>query len=108
MRKLIEKQHDSLIVCDNPKCDYEIIYTDAIAKSLVYFIDMPCPNCGENLLTKQDYIQYQNMIRVVNFINKWFSWITIFYSKKILSKATSVSVHVHNGINISNNSSITE
>jgi len=27
MRKLIEKQQNSIIVCDNPKCDYEVYYT---------------------------------------------------------------------------------
>lgn len=82
MRKLIEKQQNYLVTCDNPKCGYAVPYTDATEKSLVLFIDKPCPKCGENLLTMEDYLQYQNLMKVVNFMNRWFSWITIFYSKK--------------------------
>ena len=55
MRKLIEKQQNSL-VCDNPKCDYTVDCTDDTEKSLVLFIDKPCPKCGETLLTKEDYL----------------------------------------------------
>ena len=37
----------------------------------------------------------------VNFLNKWFSWATIFMSKKKLSeKENYLKLHVHNGVNI--------
>lgn len=101
MRKLIEKQQCSLVTCDNPKCDYTVPYTDATEKCLVLFIDKPCPKCGENLLTMEDYLRYQNLMKVVNFMNRWFSWITIFYSKKAWEKRQSVSVHVHDGVKVS-------
>jgi hypothetical protein len=97
MRKLIERSEISMVVCDNPECDYTYPYKDGLRLSL--FIDIPCPKCGENLLTKEDYFQYQKVIKVVDLVNRWFSWITIFYSKKRLDKAK-VMVHFHNGINI--------
>ena len=101
MRKLIEKQQNSLVTCDNPNCDYTVPFADATEKCLVLFIDKPCPKCGENLLTMEDYLQHQNLMKVVNFINRWFSWITIFYSKKAWAKRQSVSVHVHDGVKMS-------
>ena|SRR5690554_4463670 len=105
MRKLIEKQQNSLIVCDNPNCDHTLSYTDETEKYLILFVDEPCPKCGENLLTKKDYLQHQRLMKVINFINRWFSWITIFYSKKALEKRQSISVHVHNGVKISQHES---
>ena len=101
MRKLIEKQQNILVTCDNPKCDYTVPYTDATEKHLVLFIDKPCPKCGETLLTMEDYLQHQNLMKVVNFMNRWFSWITIFYSKEAWAKRQSISVHVHDGVKVS-------
>jgi ribosomal protein S27AE len=101
MRKLIEKQQNSLVACDNQSCDYSVPYTDETEKYLVLFINKPCPKCGENLLTMEDYLQYQNLMKVVNFVNRWFSWITVFYSKKSLENRNSVRVHVHDGVKVS-------
>jgi len=99
MRKLIEKQQDSIIVCDNPQCDYETSYTSE--NGLLLFVGKPCPKCGENLLTVEDYLRSQRLMKVVNFINFWFSWITFFYSKKRLSKGISYCVDVHDGVKFS-------
>ena len=98
MRKLIETSQKALIVCDNPKCDYEIPFTKDEEDRLYLHIDESCPLCGQNLLTMDDYLQHQKLIRAVNFINKWFGWITIFISKK--AKETTVQVYTHNGIKI--------
>jgi len=98
MRKLIETNQSVLIKCDNEKCSYSIPYSNERVKYLVLFVNMPCPKCGENLLTEQDYVTYRNITKYVNFINKWFSWITIFYSKK---NREPLMVHVHDGVNIS-------
>ena len=99
MKKLIEKTELSFIVCDNPKCDYEIKQKpDAV--ELIDYIGLPCPKCGENLLTLKDYLDYFKLMRTVDFINKWFSWVTIFNSKKKLNKRVALFVHVHNGVKI--------
>lgn len=102
MRKLIETVRKSLIVCDNPKCDYEIPYSEEEEKVIHKYINMPCPKCGENLLTEQDYLQDEKIMRSIRWLNKWFSWITFFYSKKSWSKRQTVSVHVHDGVKIKN------
>jgi hypothetical protein len=101
MEKLIEHSQESLITCDNKACDYTIPYNKGEETDTIKYINMPCPKCGENLLTREDYLQHKKIIGVVNFINKWFSWITIFYSKETLNKRKSTfSVHVHNGVKV--------
>ena len=99
MRKLIEKQETGLVVCDNPNCDYELPHTTNELK-LIQFINVACPKCGQNLLTENDYIQYVKISNLIDWINKWFSWITIFSSKKTESKGNTISVHVHDGVKV--------
>jgi len=45
--------HISGIKCDNPKCDYR---DDSVNRdNYPEYVDKPCPECGSNLLTKEDY-----------------------------------------------------
>lgn len=100
-RKLIEIQQEHSIVCDNKQCGYEIKSTTGDPnEDISGYLNMPCPDCGQNLLTEQDYLQSLKLLRIVNWLNKWFSWTTIFVSKK--TKQKSVSVHFHNGVKIEN------
>lgn len=82
MRQLIEKSQVNQIVCDNPKCDYEIPWTEEGSKNIIRYIGKPCPKCGENLLTIEDYLQHERLIKVIDWMNKWLSWTTLFCSKK--------------------------
>ena len=102
MRKLIETRRESLIICDNPRCDFTIPFSEEEEEFTAIYINKPCPKCGENLLTEQDYIQDEKIKKAIRWINKWFSWVTVFYSKKTWDKRQSVSVHVHDGIKIKN------
>ncbi|MFA9219865.1 MAG: hypothetical protein ACEQSL_01620 [Sediminibacterium sp.] len=102
MRKLIEKSQDSLITCDNPKCDFTIPYSEDMEAYTIIYLNQPCPKCGENLLTEQDYIQHERILKVVNWLNRWFSWTTYLVPKKVWDKRQTVSVHVHDGIKIKN------
>jgi len=95
MRQLIEVQQKALITCDNPDCNYEVAPFNNSDKYLVYFVDMPCPKCGQNLLTKEDFLKHQQILKAVKFINRWFSWITLFYSKKKLSTGVTMETHFH-------------
>lgn len=99
-RQLIETQRELLIQCDNTACGYSISYTPNLQKDMIHFVDMPCPDCKENLLTKEDFLMEQKLIKTIDWINKYFSWITIFYSKKAKVNATVVSVHVYYGVKI--------
>ncbi len=102
MKKLIEIEQDILIQCDNPECDFSVPNEtkDPFADT-VDFINKPCPKCGENLLTEQDQKDALRFLRLVAFVNKWFSWLTIFSFKN--KKQNVTSVHIHNGINIKKN-----
>jgi hypothetical protein len=96
-RKLIEVNQEYLVVCDNPQCDYKV----KNGKNNEYvgkWLNMPCPECGENLLTEQDYMTHLKVIAMVECINKWFSWQTVFVPKD--APGSKVSVHIHDGVKI--------
>jgi len=53
--------------CDNPSCDW-------VDKSITFdqmfeWINSPCPKCGENVLTEQDYKNVVDMNNIVNYVN---------------------------------------
>lgn len=54
------------LVCDNTNCDWQ----DGTIKQKDYkeWIDRPCPKCGENLLTKEDYKSSLDLMKIVDFI----------------------------------------
>lgn len=99
MRKLIEMHQEHLVVCDNKNCDFkvpnEIVDTNV---SIKQYLNVACPNCGENLLTEEDYLNSLKLLNAINWMNKWFSWITIFIPKS--KKVTKATAHIHNGISI--------
>lgn len=109
-RKLIEHHQTHLIECDTPGCDYKIAppntddipekykqkYLDSVSAT---FIDHPCPRCGGNLLTMEDFLLSVKVMKKIDWINRWFSWLTYFLPR---SKKT-IEVKVHDGIKIKNN-----
>lgn len=98
MRKLIEIEQENLIECDNKNCDYVIKNpTKDPNESIKHYINIPCPKCGDNLLTEKDYLDSERFMRILNWMNKWFSWVTIFIPRKYETKS---SAKIHNGITI--------
>ena len=97
MKKLIEVTEKSVVICDNPECDFEFPYNPKSKTELIWFINVACPKCGENLLTAEDYLLHKKLMDVVNFVNKWFGWLTIFYSDK---KRETAMVTTHKKIDI--------
>ena len=93
-RKLIEPLQETAVVCDNKYCDFEIKNkTQEPNINISIYINEPCPKCGENLLTQSDYDKFCMMIKFINFINKWFSWISVFIKEE---DGEVIGVHVHN------------
>lgn len=90
---------EHLIVCDNQACDYKIKNeTGDYNSDTSQYINMPCPLCGENLLTQKDYDDSEKLRKTINWVNKWFGWLSILNrKKKVVSKAT---IHVHKGFKI--------
>lgn len=106
MRKLIDLKtsNEAAIVCDNPNCDFEIkanlikdYNPQNPIKAIRPFINVSCPKCGENLLTEHDFMLASNFYAIVNWLNKWFSWLTIFFKQK---NAIEKKVSFHNEITI--------
>lgn len=53
--------------CDNPDCNY---VNDTIdITDYKHFINCPCPECGCNLLTVEDYKSSVRILRLIKFIN---------------------------------------
>ncbi len=98
MEKLIEMHQENLIECDNPQCDFKIPNpTGDPNEDISEYLNKACPLCGENLLTEKDYKQSLNMMRAINWLNKWFSWTTLFMRNRTRKKST---MKVHEGIKI--------
>jgi len=97
-RKLIEIEQENKIKCDNVSCSY-VIKSDNPIVIDESFIDTPCPECGENLLTREDYESFERLMKVIRFLNKWFSWLTIFSFRKN-RKTKNVKINVHKGVHV--------
>lgn len=54
--------------CDNPSCDYvdPTIHVEDYEK----YVNAPCPKCGANLLTEQDYQIVQKMLKLQKLFSK--------------------------------------
>lgn len=53
--------------CDNPKCDWED--KTVIFDNLKAWVNKPCPKCGENVLTLEDYVNAEQLRLTAEFIN---------------------------------------
>lgn len=98
MKKLIEVLPvKNLIECDN--CDYVVPHPTGDINYIGYeYLNKPCPKCGTNLLTLEDLNFYKTSIKIINFLNKWFSWLTIFSrnkkEKKVVLKTKDGKVYI--------------
>jgi len=99
MRKLIEYSQENLIECDHVNCGYvKPNPTKDPNVCIKRWINIPCPYCGSNLLTKKDYLDALKFMKIINWVNKWFSWITHMLPKKVVEG--DVVVKFHNGVSI--------
>ncbi len=99
MRKIYEVHQSVLIKCDNPRCDFSIPNESGDPNTdTSEYVDMPCPKCDANLLTKKDYQDGLKVMGIINWVNKWFSWLTIFSFRK--SEYVKAKIDIHNGVNM--------
>jgi hypothetical protein len=56
------------IQCDASGCDY-ITHDGVSNDTLVNWLNRPCPDCGENLLTDADYKEFDNHLKLAKFFN---------------------------------------
>lgn len=92
-RKLIEMEQENLVECDNPRCDFKVKNESGDPYvNIDEYLNVPCPKCGENLLTEEDLHNYTKFIRMVKWWNKWFSWTLFLFPRKNTTEGT---VHIH-------------
>ncbi len=77
------------IICDNPKCDFK----DSTVTDFPSYINKPCPKCGENLLTQEDFEAHEKMIAMVTLLNEVLPPVTPEDEKDM----SHMSVHYHAG-----------
>lgn len=78
MRDLIQIEQKNIIECNTKECDFSIPYSKDKEERLWKYLNTKCPKCSSNLLTVGEYKFYTRLMRNVRFINKWFSWLTVF------------------------------
>lgn len=99
--KLIEIRQQNEVECDNPKCDFVVPNKTGIPNpDSQEWLDRPCPKCGQNLLTFQDWYQFRKMMKIINFINKWFGWLSILRWGRNGKSETKATMKVHKGVKI--------
>lgn len=98
MNEMIQKH---TVVCDNPTCDYKVVNTTGTVdiNDLKSYVNKPCSQCGENLLTEKDYNDAVRLVKIVVGLNKYFGWWFKLFPRK---QTKTVSIHVHNGLNTVN------
>ena len=56
------------IKCDNPNCDF--MDTSVKVEDYDKWLNRPCPKCGENLLTDDDYRNVQFLLAIEKIANE--------------------------------------
>lgn len=67
------------IKCDNPNCKWEDM---SVKFDPDYWLNKPCPKCGANLFTPQDYKTMKRIIKIAKVLNIIFWPIVKLSSKK--------------------------
>lgn len=67
MKNNLEMLNTNGLQCDNPKCGWE---DDTIKlEDYEQWLNKPCPKCGENVLTQEDFDNVQLIVNAMAFIN---------------------------------------
>lgn len=56
------------IKCDNPKCDFNDMSVKV--EDYLKWLNKPCPRCGENLLTQEDFDNTMMLLSFVSSMNE--------------------------------------
>ena len=64
----IDIENHGGLICDNTKCDWK----DETIGIVEYkdWLNKPCPKCGDNLLTEEDYKNVETVLKAVELINQ--------------------------------------
>jgi hypothetical protein len=80
------------LVCDSPACDWK---DEAISSEDYHkYVDTPCPHCGANILTQDDFKRTEIILNFISRVNNFFAFFGLKRIKKG-SKVTSGTINVH-------------
>lgn len=79
--------------CDNIKCDWA--RPDIRQKHHKHWIDKPCPKCGENVLTRKDYRNFQIFKWIMILVILPINWVYKLIVPKKHQKLYNVTVDMH-------------
>jgi hypothetical protein len=69
--KILDITSSGGVKCDAENCTYK---DDTVSiHDYERYLNKPCPVCGANLLTEEDFIT----IKVLMFLDKWLGWIRV-------------------------------
>lgn len=97
-RVIFIDDHASELRCDNVKhCDY--VAPEGAHKWGRHLIGLPCPVCGESLLTERDYQTQERIYLWIEKVNRFFAFFGIGVEslEGYEGKTTSIGVRAHNG-----------
>lgn len=66
-KKIIDYRQMGKLHCDNPSCGHDLPEALPISEALIGY---PCPKCGSDMLTRQDYNAAIQLMRIADFANK--------------------------------------
>ena len=61
--------------CDASDCNYSDMDIDV--ENYINYVNSPCPDCGENLLTEADYELVKSIMEITDMINEDFKGIDL-------------------------------
>lgn len=104
-KKAVIITQETLIKCDNPTCDYVVSRGPEhgeVEDISVYeeYLNKPCPKCGENLLTEEDYKDTKKLFNIVKLFNTHFGRDHKPTKEEITGRGVPVNVKVHKGFHI--------
>ena len=103
----LEKTNNGGIKCDNPKCDF--LDQDSPDERIAEWLNVPCPKCGENLLTQKDLdsvLEFDAKMAYINSLSEeeLMDMTKAMYGGEIPDELKELglefTVDIHNGINI--------
>lgn len=84
------------LVCDSETCEYSYDVKIDI-KDLHNYVDAPCPKCGENLLTEEDYVHHKYLHKMIRLVNILFWPYMFLRGGKKEDEISYMRYHHHDG-----------
>lgn len=92
--------HRGQLMCDSPACGHMLAEGEVTWGE--HLIGHPCPKCGSDMLTREDYEGSERAFAAVRWLNKWFGWLGSEYVPNDPKWKHKIAVRHHDGKTIIN------